>query len=53
MASKSSIRYAKGNGRTRRYHCLDCRARVFYGDRCPDCERDLRQRQDLRRRRKR
>jgi hypothetical protein len=42
---KHHFTIALGNGRARRWNCLDCRRRVFYGDRCPDCQQRLRQRQ--------
>jgi predicted amidophosphoribosyltransferase len=28
----------------KRQHCLGCQRPIVYGDRCPDCQRELRQR---------
>lgn len=53
MASRNHFRVAQGNGHTRRFNCLTCRRRVFYGDRCPGCQRDLRLRQYYRKRKPR
>lgn len=34
-----------GKGRSTRWgHCLGCGRRIFYGDRCPPCAQELRQR---------
>jgi hypothetical protein len=40
---------ARGGGGPR---CIACGVVIFYGERCPACDRDLRQRQRQRKRRK-
>jgi hypothetical protein len=53
MGSKHHIIIAQGNGRAPRPVCLSCHRPIVYGDRCPDCQRKLRQRLVQRRKLKR
>jgi hypothetical protein len=44
MASKNHINVGQGNGRSGPASCLGCHRPIVYGDRCPPCQRKLRQR---------
>ena len=41
---KSSDYYTAKGGRRGPWKCLGCRSPIIYGDRCPDCARELRRR---------
>jgi hypothetical protein len=45
VASNNHINVGQGNGRhPTPPRCIGCHRRIVYGDRCPDCQRKLRQR---------